>query len=159
VDDIFEPGEVGSYVGTNVGHLNYRPCNEFINKIEKQVLGDFGNNYEFTHNFTRVYFGKTELTPHIDRVGLDMTLSVTIYNDALEPWPLCISHDQYKDLEWGEAQDTDSKFIAKFREHYTPYNLRPGDGLACTRSHVHWRDPIDLKDRSVIQVFYHWKKK
>lgn len=156
--DSFEENEMLSYVGKCRGYYDYAPCNEYAKRLNEIVQKDYNQGYEFSHNFTRVYYGQTVLTPHIDRPGLDLTLSMCIYDDLHEPWPLVISHDPYDQLEWGPSQDDDFLFQAQFRKNATNYYMKPGGGVAYKREYVHWREPIDLKGRNLIQVFYHWKK-
>lgn len=88
--------------------------------------------------YARFYYNDCTLHPHSDRPGLDHTLSVTLYSNLDEPWPLfCL--DKNCDQE--------------------SFDIKPGDGAMVPGTRiVHWRRPLKCRaDQFVIQAFFHWK--
>lgn len=62
-----------------------------IKRIDKIIKTDFGDNYIYSHSFARIYLNDGVLYPHVDRDGLDITLSVNLYNDTEVNWPMYVS--------------------------------------------------------------------
>lgn len=88
--------------------------------------------------YARIYYNSSTMNPHFDRNKLDHTLSVNLFSNLSEPWPLyCV--DKNCDVQ---------SFVTK-----------PGDGaLILGTQLVHWRKPLVCNtDQYVIQVFFHWK--
>lgn len=135
-----------------------------IDKINRTILNDFGNDYKFTHSFTRVYPHGGILNPHVDREGLDLTLTVNVHSDPSNPWPILFSKKSLDFNKLGSecyVGDSDSyEFLKEFMQDYTVVVTNKGDGACCTRDIPHWREPFKasfLGDH-FVQVFYHWKK-
>ena len=88
--------------------------------------------------YARFYYNESTLNPHFDRKGLDHTLSVSLFSNLDEPWPLlCV--DKNCDI--------------------ASFDIKPGDGAIIPGTKiVHWRKPLICKpDQYVIQAFFHWK--
>jgi alkylated DNA repair dioxygenase AlkB len=88
--------------------------------------------------YARFYHNESTLNPHFDRKGLDHTLSVTLFTNLDEPWPLyCIDR----------------------KCNVVSFDIKPGDGAIIPGTRiVHWRRPLSCKpDQFAIQAFFHWK--
>ena len=92
---------------------------------------------EAQNSFVRFYFNGGKMLRHVDRAGLDITLSLCTYSNIEKPWPLYF--------------EVDGKIAS--------VNTQVGDGvmIAGTKMH-HWRDDLICnEDQFVIQSFYHWR--
>ncbi len=107
-----------------------------LTPLIKQKTG--WNNIVPENSYTRIYFNGSDLKKHMDRPGLDITLSVCTYSDIDKPWPLCVEDETGK-------------------VHVIDINL--GDGaLILGAKYNHWRDLLVIPEhQKVIQSFYHWK--
>jgi hypothetical protein len=47
-------------------------------------------NIKRENSYTRIYFNGATLKPHVDREGLDITLSICTYSDINKNWPLFV---------------------------------------------------------------------
>ena len=106
-----------------------------LTPIIENVIGIKG--LEPQNSFVRFYFNGGKMLRHLDRVGLDLTLSLCTYSTINKPWPLYFEVD-------GQ--------IASI-------NTPVGDGVMIegTKMH-HWRDDLVCnEDEFVIQSFYHWR--
>jgi hypothetical protein len=92
------------------------------------------------NSFARIYFNGGALKRHIDRDGLDLTLSVCLFSNIEKPWPLYV--------------EVEPDVVKEFE---TPV----GDGaLILGTKMFHWRDDLICTDKqAVIQVFFHWRIK
>lgn len=91
------------------------------------------------NTFARIYYNGGKLTKHVDREGLEYTLSITLYQNLGFDWPLwCIDN-------LGES---------------VPITIAPGDGAMMLGTKLtHWREPLECTDdQFVVQLFMHWKK-
>lgn len=92
-------------------------------------------NITKANSYSRIYFNDSVLKPHLDREGLDLTLSVQIENTFNIPTPI-----------YGEGYDN------------TIYEsvLNNGDAVLIKGGELkHWRNPI-LGEGYMICVFFHW---
>lgn len=135
-----------------------------IDNINRIVLNDFGKGYRFTHSYTRVYPDGGILNPHVDREGLDLTLTVNVHSNPNNPWPILFSKKSLDFDKFGPecyVGDSDSYELLKdFMQDYTTVITNKGDGACCTRDIPHWREPFkaSFTGEHFVQVFYHWKK-
>jgi alkylated DNA repair dioxygenase AlkB len=90
------------------------------------------------NSYTRIYYNGATLAKHVDRKGLDLTLSLCTFSNLKKPWELHVQVEKGKVLS---------------------FDTKPGDGaLILGTKMLHWRDPlICAEDEYVIQSFYHWK--
>jgi hypothetical protein len=90
------------------------------------------------NSYTRIYFNGATLGKHIDRDGLDLTLSVCTFSNIKQDWPL---------------------YVEVKPDVIKTFNTPPGDGaLILGTKMLHWRDPlVCADDEMVIQSFYHWR--
>lgn len=159
VKDFFSPEEVEYYKGLMLkmrenGNLRQENDQRYYNKSEggsspefvkvlrektPQIKELFKLNKIVPESvYARFYYNDCTLHPHSDRPGLDHTLSVTLFSNLDEPWPLyCL--DKNCDQE--------------------SFDIKPGDGAMVPGTRiVHWRRRLKCRsDQFVIQVFFHWK--
>lgn len=90
------------------------------------------------NSYTRIYYNGSSLKKHVDRKGLDLTLSVCTFNNLDKPWELHVEVEKGKVLS---------------------FETKPGQGaLILGTKMLHWRDDLVCRDdQYVIQSFYHWR--
>jgi len=95
-------------------------------------------NIKRENSYTRIYFNGATLKPHVDREGLDITLSICTYSDINKNWPL------YVEVAPNDVQ---------------PFETHVGDGALILGTKMkHWRDDLVCDvNKKVIQSFYHWR--
>jgi hypothetical protein len=96
-------------------------------------------NIAAENSYTRIYYNGSILGRHIDREGLDLTMSLCTFTNLENPWPL-----YFETLE-GEVKSAD---------------LEVGDAAVILGTKMyHWRDPLVCpEDQYTIMSFYHWRK-
>jgi hypothetical protein len=135
-----------------------------VDKYDRIIKKDFGNNYEFTHSFLRVYANGGLLHPHIDKKDLDLTLTVNVHSMPEQDWKINFSNKLVPEEEMEDAgssdRDTYTKILKKYLDDYSSFETHIGDGVCCIRNVVHWRDEFksSFPGEHYMQVFYHWKK-
>lgn len=94
-------------------------------------------NIKEENSYSRIYFNNSILKTHKDRDGLDLTLSVCIFDNTNIEWPLFV-----------ENKDRVERIIT-----------RVGDGgLILGTKMNHWRERLICdEDKMVMQCFFHWK--
>jgi hypothetical protein len=89
------------------------------------------------NSYCRIYYNGATLKPHRDRVGLDYTLSISLFSNIKTEWPLmCIDR----------------------KGNTVPININIGDGGMMYGTEInHWRENLvcDLNEYT-IQLFMHW---
>lgn len=89
------------------------------------------------NSYARIYYNDGVLGKHVDREGLKYTLSITLFSNLDNDWPLwCI-----------DKKGTE-----------TPISIKPGDGALMVGTQLtHWREPLICNDdQFVVQLFMHW---
>jgi hypothetical protein len=127
--------DADDYISNCVGFYSFPSVDSLFSKISdaiavKSPIGPQINSY------SRIYYNGAYLLPHVDRPGLEWTLTVCTHADI--DWPI-------------HAQDHSDWLVR-------PVIVRPGDGLLVrgTRQ-VHWRSPLLCRpDQRVVQHFFHW---
>jgi hypothetical protein len=151
--DLFKR-ETNLYVDNSLG-CGYRfPYAEsLIPHLTEIIKKDYGDNIRFTSLYTRIYKDKSFLKPHIDRDDLEITLSINLFSNLDEEWPMYVTVDT-TDKPHNQA----AKDFSKMMKNAIPYITNPGDGVACLGTkHVHWRENLYCrKDQEYIQAFFHW---
>lgn len=144
------------YVQNVCGTPDLDVVNKHAHRLTKIICDDYGGNYTFNNSYTRMYFNDSYLKFHTDRKDLDITLSVNIFSNLDNDWPIHISNTLYFGGEWDRTLPKDV-----YEKNSKEYITKPGQGIACYgRKHVHWRDTLICKeDQYVLQAFYHWKTK
>lgn len=120
-------------------------------KIKNRVQPFFKEKLKTNHTYTRVCKKDSVMGIHLDRPGLDVTVSVCIKRDV--PWELRISHTK-KRRDFYHA-DTDY-----YKQKYTGYDIELGQGVVCEgRLYPHWRERFIGQDhQSNIYTFFHYSK-
>lgn len=98
-----------------------------------------GKKLKEANPYCRIYNNESTLHPHIDREGLDWTISVCLFTNLKHDWPLIAK--------------TKDNFIVKFPTITGEGNLVAGRMLE------HWREPLECGDAEyVVQMFLHWSE-
>jgi hypothetical protein len=131
--------EGGDYhYGNSFGTARIPEFEKLLHEMTPMIKSRTGyQNIAVENSYTRIYFNGSDLKKHVDRVGLDITLSVCTYSDVDVSWPLFVEKD-------GAVHTIETK---------------PGDGaLILGTQYAHWRSKLVVPEgRKVIQSFYHWK--
>ncbi|BBL73728.1 hypothetical protein [Methylomagnum ishizawai] len=125
------------YVRDCCGLGDIPQVDEFYDTVERQVRPFIGPTAIRANSYSRIYFKGAYLKPHVDRPGLDWTLSLCSFAEV--EWPI-------------SAQGLDYRIAS--------VPIAPGDGVLMrgTRQ-VHWREELRCRpDQLVIQHFYHWSE-
>lgn len=110
---------------------------ELLNRFTPLVRMLTGLEVEPSNPFSRIYYNESVLRPHIDREGLDWTISLCLFTNLDHDWPL-------------KAKLQDDS-IVEFPTIQCHGNLVNGRVLE------HWREPLSCDPHKyVIQVFLHW---
>jgi hypothetical protein len=89
------------------------------------------------NSYARIYYNGGTLQPHVDRKGLDYTMSITLFSNIDNDWPL-----------WCED----------LQGNNVPLVIPRGwGGIMLGTTMKHWREPLVCRDdQYVIQLFVHW---
>jgi alkylated DNA repair dioxygenase AlkB len=114
----------------------YEQILQEITPLIKESTGMSELNIE--NSYTRIYYNGATLGKHVDREGLDLTLSVCTFSNIETSWPL------YVEVKPGVVKSFETK---------------PGDGALIMGTKMpHWRNPLVCENtQMVIQSFYHWR--
>jgi hypothetical protein len=129
----------GEFYGNSYGIGSIPEYEEVLKELTPLIIEKTGySNISIENSYSRVYFNGSLLGKHIDREGLDITLSVCTYSDINKPWPLYV-------------RCTDGVV----REFETGV----GDGALILGTKMeHWRDPLVCEEgQKVLQSFFHWR--
>lgn len=90
------------------------------------------------NSYARIYYNGATLNKHVDREGLDLTLSICTFTNIEQEWPLYV-----------EVKPTVIK----------SFETQIGDGALILGTKMeHWRDPLVCESHQlVVQSFYHWR--
>ena len=132
------------------GYMNLPETYLEIDRIKSFVEKDFGDEYEFTHTYSRIYPAGGILNPHIDREGLDLTLTLNVHSDVNNPWPILFSKKTFdtvlNDIHIYTVGDSESyELFKEYTKDFESVILNEGDGACCTRDVPHWREPFNVK--------------
>lgn len=128
-----------SFLGNSVGRGTIprfeRALRDVQPRIEKEL--NLVGKIKPANSFARIYYNGGVLNEHVDRKGLDYTLSITLLNNLNKDWPLWVI-------------DKSGQTI--------PLNIQMGDGGIIHGTEMkHWRDPLQCADDEyIIQLFLHW---
>lgn len=106
-----------------------------FDRLTEVVRNITGLNIIKSNSYSRIYFNDSVLKKHVDRDGLDLTLSIQIDNTFDKPCPI-----------YGKGYDG------------TIYKseLNNGDSVLIKGGELeHWRDEI-IGDGSLTCIFFHW---
>ena len=120
-----------SYGGVTEG------THELLRKLTSMVREITGIMVEPANPFSRIYYNESILRPHVDREGLDWTISLCLFTNINHDWPL-------------KAKMEDGT-IVEFPTVKCEGNLINGRNL------THWREALSCEpDECVVQLFLHW---
>lgn len=125
---------------TTYGFKGYGEFDKLLNSL-KPMITELNDNKKIknVNSFVREYKNGSVLKKHTDRPDIGITLSICIFSNIKNEWPLSA---EYNDVE-------------------VSYNTNIGDGVLIMNSDkiTHWRDELICdENESVIQLFLHWKE-
>ena len=143
--------ETSHYYNGSVGFYNLPVTNQHLDKVEQLVKTVVGDNIKFENSFTRIYKKGSVLGFHIDRPGLDVTVSLCLKRDVA--WPLVVSLKE-ADASYSERKPEPYQLVT------TSYDILPGSFvIAEGRKFPHWRETFVGDDTQTnIYVFFHWNR-
>lgn len=111
--------------------------NDYLKLISKDLSEKIGVKWKESHSFARIYYNGGTLGKHIDRAGLDYTLSINLFSTLKKDWPL---------------------FCIDKKGNKVSASTKNGDGvLILGRKMEHWREPLVCSpDECFVQLFMHW---
>jgi hypothetical protein len=111
---------------------------DLMDRFRPMVESTTNRNVKNANPYIRIYQNDSTLNRHMDRGGLDYTISVCIFENINQNWPLLIRNEKDEIIE----------NITKIG--YA--SLVTGNILE------HWREPLECKeDEYVIQLFLHYE--
>lgn len=139
------------YYSGSIGFYNLEITNKYLGRIENLVKHVMGHDIQFENSFTRIYTPGSKLGFHIDRLNLDVTVSLCLKRDR--PWPLFVSKKHIDNMY------SEENFLPYIVES-SAYDLLPGDIVVCEgRKNPHWRELLVADPgQSNVYVFYHWRR-
>lgn len=121
----------GSYGGMTPG------CWEMLKRFRNLAEEKAGVPLNLANPYVRIYNPESTLNKHIDREGLDWTISVCLFTNLDHDWPL-----KAKLTHWDILEFPTKKGFA---------------GIMKGRLIEHWREPlVCTEDQYVIQLFLHY---
>lgn len=110
---------------------------ELLNRFKPLVEKKIGRGIKPANPYIRVYKNGSTLNKHTDRVGLDWTISICLYTNLKEDWPLIVKNKNGR--------------LKKYPTMIGYGSLVSGNILE------HWREPLKCKkNEQVIQIFLHY---
>lgn len=134
--------DIGIVVNSNTtyGYKGYGEFDKYLNIIKPTIVKlNNGKNISNVNSFIREYRNGSFLKKHVDREDIGITLSICLFSNLKNEWPLRVMID-------GEE---------------ISHSLNTGDGLLIINSDkiVHWRDELICdENESIIQLFLHWRE-
>lgn len=143
--------ETNHYYNGSVGFYNLDVTNQYLDRIEKLVMPLYDGKLKFENSFTRIYLKDSVLGFHIDRPGLDVTMSLCLRRNT--PWPLVVSNKE-ADSDYSEHNPQ------PYLQDVNLYDLQEGNAVVCEgRRFPHWRNALACEeDQTNVYVFFHWSK-
>ncbi len=137
------------------GYYDFPPAMKLVDKLDKIIKKDYGDNIVFENNYTRMYTNECTLDIHVDRKELDITLSVCVFSNLDFQWHIFISKDEL------QKEDMNTNSYEKYKKNFERFETPVGTGVACNgKINPHWRDPLYCsEEQSFIQSFFHWRYK
>ena len=118
---------------------SYPAFESLLVPVGQRIMDELKINMRPANSYARIYTNGSTLPAHVDRPGLDYTLSISLYTDLTAPWPFYL-----KDLTGAELA--------------CEIPLGHG-GFILGREISHWRTPlVCTADQRVVQLFLHWAK-
>lgn len=125
---------------------------KYMPKFQAAMEAIYGKNIQFANTFTRLYKNGSFLKPHVDRDGLDITISLCLRRDVA--WPIHVS-PKFIDDNWRNDDDYNKDAYTK---ESAAFDLHPGDFAHCYgRKNPHWRPKLECgENQHNAYVFLHW---
>lgn len=136
-EGINSKGERSNFYNNSYGG-NHPEFESALISVQSRVENEIGIKLRPKNTYARIYYNGGEMNKHIDRKGLDYTLSICLFNNLNQDWPLwCIDG----------------------KNNHVPINIKAGDGAMMLGSKLtHWREPLVCSDNKfLIQLFMHWE--
>lgn len=123
--------------GNAYGIMGIPDMEMLLNTLQPRVEAELKRSMKPSHAFSRIYFNGGKLNSHVDREGLDYTMTITLRSNVDQLWPLV-----FKTL------DNTTLSIP----------IKEGDGVILQATQMsHWRETLICRpDQFVIQLFLHW---
>jgi prolyl 4-hydroxylase len=110
---------------------------ELLNRFLPLMQEKTGRKLKNANPYIRVYKNESTLKPHVDRVGLDWTISLCIFSNIKTEWPLKVKIENGEIIEYKNVVGNGSYVAGAKLEH--------------------WREPLKCdEDEYVIQLFLHY---
>ena len=140
------PEDRGQVAAANADPGVYKPSyglgavkkfDDYLRFISKDLSNKLGVPWKDKHTYTRIYYNGGILGKHVDRAGLDYTLSVTLFSTLEKDWPL---------------------FCIDKKGNQVSANNSVGSGLMILGTKIeHWREPLICEpNQCIVQMFMHW---
>jgi hypothetical protein len=129
-------GSQSQFYGNSFGG-NHPEFEDALRKLQPHIENELGVKLNAKNSYARIYKNGGVLGKHVDREGLEITLSITLFNNLDADWPLwCID-------KLGNT---------------VPIAIRQGDGALMLGTKLsHWREPLTCgEDQFTVQLFMHW---
>lgn len=106
-----------------------------LTPVIKKITGD---NIEQSSGWCRIYQNKSALKKHLDREGLDWSITVPLYSNLQKDWPI---------------------YIEKENKEVISFNNEIGSAILFRSNKLsHWREELSCgKEQFSIHLFLHWK--
>jgi hypothetical protein len=112
-------------------------CWEMLKRFRGLAEEKTGLALNLANPYVRIYNPESTLNSHVDREGLDWTISVCLFTNLNHDWPLKAKLTHWDTLEFP--------------------TLKGMAGLMNGRIIEHWREPLVCNDdQYVIQLFLHY---
>ena len=126
-----------SYYKNSCGISNSDMAWEYLHKFTPMVESTIKTKLKPANPYTRMYRNTSTLNAHVDREGLDWTVSVCLFSNINKEWPLFVQLEDDSTVSFATREGEASLVKGKQRRH--------------------WREPLSCADDEfVIQMFLHW---
>jgi hypothetical protein len=126
-----------AFYDNSFGVGSVKEMEDALRTVQPRVEEELGVNMVPANSYARIYYNGGTLNRHVDRKGLDYTMSITLFSNLDTDWPLWC-----KDLEGNQV-------ALKIPQGW--------GGMMLGTAMEHWRDPLVCRDdQYVIQLFLHW---
>ena len=127
-----------AYYGNSFGIGSLPIAEDCLRLLTPLIIKHYGSNLQTANSYSRIYYNGSVLKRHVDRQGLDITMSLCVFSDIEKPWPIYVEAD-------GITHEID-----------TPVNSA---AVLLGTKHYHFRDPLVCRDdQKVAQIFFHWTR-
>jgi len=132
-------GKDNSFYNNSFGTAQIPEFESLLHKLTPIVKDTLKIKHITAENsYTRIYYNGSTLGKHVDREGLDITMSLCTFTNLPSPWPL---------------------YFETLDKNVITAKLEVGDAAAILGTRMtHWRDPLVCSNEHyIIMSFYHWR--